>query len=411
MKISRIFQFGVIPFSDASINDGSRLDTILQDLVVDMIISTTIPQTADWMNECIKQVILILETVIMTDKALSAKFKSRGLTLKQILDDMRAGVQKHYHSGEKFGVVVFLSGTNSSYVLKEKFFVFFKDFLNRILRPPPEALEPEKEPEKIVSSQLSTLLTESVAGPVAVDPTLFLFICNNDGSVPTYWKIIELMRGKCPDDCLFKLVFEIDRSKLKSTDLCRCTARTVPKCQPCHYGRSSRTESQIDSLVRDMQQSAQYFFDKRVKNVKTFLSNCNNFPIFLSSSVFLVNLQGSIFGRKPEALSLDFKSILKNYTIKFRRNSLSIMGRTIGLWNCDDMFPYVRMLPSFKGICPDFANNPIRIELLTLSISMKVLFRVASLCHLNNNLDIQTTLMRQIAQYSLSRSFRRQIMQ
>jgi hypothetical protein len=47
---------------------------------------------------------------------------------------------------------------------------------------------------------------------------------------------------------------------------------------------------------------------------------------------------------------------------------------------------------------------------LTLSISMKVLFKFASLTHLYNNPDSQTTLMRKIAEYILCRSFRRQIM-
>jgi hypothetical protein len=151
---------------------------------------------------------------------------------------------------------------------------------------------------------------------------------------------------------------------------------------------------------------------KKLNISKLFFLACKDFKIFLSSSsMVLVKLQGDIFGRKNKALSFDLESNLKNYMIYIthKRNPLSQAGKNVGFELCSDIFPHVRMPTSSGSICPDFANNPIRIELLTLSISMKVLFRFASLCHLNNDYERQGKMIRMIAKYSLCKSFKRQM--
>jgi hypothetical protein len=244
-------------------------------------------------------------------------------------------------------------------------------------------------------------------------PEIIEFRYNTEGSDPKYLEIIKSMRGRCPLDCRFVLVFNIERSKFRWTGRCKCTGRSVPKCRPCQFGTSFRNDAQIDSLVDKIKKDAQKSFDVKIQNINTFFLACKDFAIFLSSSsMVLVKIQGDIFGRKNKALSFDLESNLKNYMIDItnKRNPLSQAGKNVGFELCSDIFPYVRMPTSSGSICPDFANNPIRIELLTLSISIKVLFRFASLTHLNNNHYIQKTLMRQIAKYSLTKSFRRQIM-
>lgn len=243
-------------------------------------------------------------------------------------------------------------------------------------------------------------------------PEIIEFRYNTEGSDPKYLEIIKSMRGRCPFDYRFVLVFNIERSKFRWTGLCKCTGRSVPKCRPCQFGTSFRNDAQIDSLVDKIKKDAQKSFDVKIKNINTFFLECKEFSIFLSSSsMVLVKLQGDIFGRKNKALSFDLESNLKNYMIDIthKRNPLSQAGKNVGFELCSDIFPHVRMPTSSGSICPDFANNPIRIELLTLSISMKVLFRFASLFHLNNDYERQGKMIRMIAKYSLCKSFRRQM--
>jgi len=135
-------------FSDAS-RRTSSLSSILQFLVLCMIVSITHPQTAEWMKDYMDTMILILETILLRDKALRDTFKSRGLTLRKILNDLREGVRKHYHSKKKFGVYFSQSKGkgNMSYRLEPLFFVFFKNLINSVLRNPPP-LPPQKEEKK-----------------------------------------------------------------------------------------------------------------------------------------------------------------------------------------------------------------------------------------------------------------------
>jgi hypothetical protein len=114
-----------------------------------MIVSITHPQTAEWMKDYMDPMILILETILLRDKALRDTFKSRGLTLGKILNDLREGVQKHHESKEKFGVYFSQSKGkgNLSYRLEPLFFVFFKNLIDSVLRNPPP-LPPQKEEKK-----------------------------------------------------------------------------------------------------------------------------------------------------------------------------------------------------------------------------------------------------------------------
>ena len=134
--------------SDASRRTGS-LSSILQFLVLCMIFSITHPQTAEWMKDYMDPMILILETILLRDKALRHKFKSRGLTLRKILNDLREGVQKHHDSKKKFGVYFSQSKGkgNLSYRLEPLFFVFFKDLVDTVLKTPPPPL-PQKDEKK-----------------------------------------------------------------------------------------------------------------------------------------------------------------------------------------------------------------------------------------------------------------------
>jgi hypothetical protein len=105
-----------------------------------MIYSIVHPKTTEWMKVYMDPMILILETILLRDKTLQQTFKSRGLTLKKILNDLREGVQNHHLSKNRFGVVFSLSGGKLCYRLEPHFFVFFKDLVDTVLKNPPPPL-------------------------------------------------------------------------------------------------------------------------------------------------------------------------------------------------------------------------------------------------------------------------------
>jgi hypothetical protein len=221
------------------------------------------------------------------------------------------------------------------------------------------------------------------------------------------------MDGKYPEECVVNLVFTINRSDLKWTGLCKCTGRSMPKCRPCQYGRSYRTESEIDSIIRDVEQRVKNNFQEKLDDIKKFFLACKDFTKFLSSSILLINLQNRYLqGRKKSnTLSFDLESTFEKYMRKYQGNSLSQSGKKCGLG--DDIsviYRHVRMPISSGNIFPDFADISIRDKLLALSMSMKMLFRLAPLHHLHNNDKKQMLLMQKIAQYICRMFFSQQML-
>ena len=236
--------------------------------------------------------------------------------------------------------------------------------------------------------------------------------CNFPGYCPDMSDIINSLIGRNPNDCMFKLVFEFDRERFRWTGLCRCTGRnTRPSCKPCQNGASRRTDVEIKLFVEDIKKNVQRRFDAMLKDVKVFFSTCKDFSIFLSpSSMVLLNLKGEIGPRKTKVLSSDLETNLENFMRKYQGNQLSRAGGKICLGDISQIIQHVRMPTSSGSICPNFADISIRGELLALSMSMKMLCRFASLCHLYDNRDRQMRLIRQIANYICRMYFfRRQI--
>ena len=118
-----------------------KLSDVLQFLVVCMIISAMKPQTAEWIDE-----FMIVPIIILKNSMLQKIFKSRGLTLKGVLKDLREGVRKHKISGKPFGICAFLGGQNPSFTLNDNFFVFFNGLID-------QALENPKQPQEEVENE------------------------------------------------------------------------------------------------------------------------------------------------------------------------------------------------------------------------------------------------------------------
>jgi hypothetical protein len=117
--------------------DFKNLSDILMTLIACMIVLTTMPQTADWMEDYMKLPIMLMETMLLKDVALLNIFKTRRLTVKQLVNDLRKGVKNHHQSGKRFNMRVFLeNGQEPSFTLEEGFFDFFKKLANQVFKSP-----------------------------------------------------------------------------------------------------------------------------------------------------------------------------------------------------------------------------------------------------------------------------------
>ena len=204
-------------FSNASRRTDS-LSSIFQFLVLCMIVSITHPKTAEWMKDYMDPMIIILETILLRDKALRDTFKSRGLTLRKILNDLREGVQKNHDSKEKFGVYFSQSKGkgNLSYRLEPHFFVFFKDLVDTVLKNPPPPL-PKKD-EKKESSAPKPAITERFSYEIkVVMKTLLDEIWNFS---PKEGTILNILSGIL-DQQTFKVLYG------RGYTFCRLCVRTM----------------------------------------------------------------------------------------------------------------------------------------------------------------------------------------
>ena len=241
----------------------------------------------------------------------------------------------------------------------------------------------------------------------------FKCTCTSQNFQISHATILESMRGKYLEECDVNLVFAFNRSDLKWTGLCKCTGRrTIPKCNPCQNGRSYRTESEINSIISDVEQRVQRKFQEKLDDIKKFFLACKDFTKFLSSSILLINLQNRyLLGQtKIHTLSFDIESIFKKYMRMYERNSLSQSGKRCGLRDdLSKIFQHVRMPISSRNIFPDFADISIHGKLLALSMSMKIIYKIFSLCHLPDNSQKRFSLMRQFGQCIFGMFFRQQM--
>jgi hypothetical protein len=224
------------------------------------------------------------------------------------------------------------------------------------------------------------------------------------------------MQGRDPEECEFNVEFAFERLDLAWTGCCRCPPRrTKPPCRACQNGHSYRTEWEIDCVIRETTQRVQRNFANNLDDIKTFCLACKDFTKFFSSSILLIFLQKRYFPgeKKMHTLSFDLESTLKKYMIMYERNSILKFGKRC--WLRDDasesgIYRHVRM-PTFSGniFFPDFPDISIRGELLALSMSLRIIYRFFSLCHLSEQSKKKTYLMRKFEQCIFGMFFRKQM--
>jgi hypothetical protein len=190
--------------------------------------------------------------------------------------------------------------------------------------------------------------------------------------------IISAMDGEPPEKCNFELQFDLNPRDFYSTGRCRCTGRSRPRCKPCQNGHSLRTDREVNVMIRNIQDRSQRRFSLMIGDIRTFFSACKGFT--------------RIFERM----------------IQYEGNSLSQAGKRCGLSE-SGIYQHVKMPTSPGSIFPDLADISIRVKLLALSLSMKMLFRLVSLHHLNKNHRGQMFFMNKIAEFIFRKLIRKQM--
>jgi len=237
------------------------------------------------------------------------------------------------------------------------------------------------------------------------------FQCTKTDYYVSHLDIFASMRGRNPEECDFKIEFVFDRRALAWTGRCRCTGRSLPRCRSCKNGNSYRTEWEIDSLISGVQQRVQRNFEQKLDDIKLA---CKDFTKFVSSSILLIFLQNRylLVRRKINTLSFDLESTLKKYMRKYEGDLILKFEKRCKLR--DDasesgIYQHVRVPTSSGNIFPDFADISIRGKLLALSMSMKIIYRIFSLCHLRDDSKNRIYLMRQFEQCIFGMFFRQQM--
>jgi hypothetical protein len=219
----------------------------------------------------------------------------------------------------------------------------------------------------------------------------------------THTEIIRCMQGDYPENCVFEIVFELDPKHFRSTGLCRCPARrTVPACKQCQFGRSWRSMFEAEDIVRNIKSRANSDLPRMLDDIKRLFRAFGSFANFLSSSFLAIRLQSRCVGgqKKSLALSFDLKSIFRRLVRACEGNSLSEAWVKCDLGSdISDIFKYAKMPISSGSIFTDLANISIRNQLFALSMSMRMVFRMVPLRHLNKNHRNQTLIINCIAKY------------
>jgi hypothetical protein len=233
-------------------------------------------------------------------------------------------------------------------------------------------------------------------------------------SYPSHWDIFASLQGRDPAKCEFKMEFAFDRRDLRWTGRCRCTGRSVPRCRPCKNGHSVRSDWEVDDLIKETTRRVERNLERNLDDIKTFYLACNDFTKFFSSSILLIFLQNTylLVRRKINTLSFDLESTLKKYMRKYEGNLILKFGKRCELRDDGSeygIYQYVRMPTSSGNIFPDFADISIRGELLAFSMSLKIIYRFFSVCHLSEQSKKKTHLMRKFEQCIFGMFFRKQM--
>lgn len=242
---------------------------------------------------------------------------------------------------------------------------------------PPEALEPEK----MMSSPSSKLLND----PVAVAPTLSLFVYDPKNWVPPYEQILRgnLTKANC------KFNIQIFRKDFYLPErYCGVCRNTQPGCKNCQIRRRMQPSyDEITRLVENAKLNANVKIDNMFNSVQDFRDACKIFgkTVFegLSYLHFLRMTQNSALKDHrylplPSFNFSDFDGFFRRTAIFYPVSQhLKDFGMKCKISD-EDLIGFVQFPNSGKRIYPEFENVSTRNELLALSMSMRILSRLVS---------------------------------
>jgi hypothetical protein len=258
---------------------------------------------------------------------------------------------------------------------------------------PPEALEPEKEPEKMMSRTSPKFLNESVAAPVAVAPTRShfvdepkkYFVYDPKNWVPPYEQILRGNLTK--SNCMFNI--KISRQDFYPPKrYCVACRNTQPGCKNCQIRRRMEPSyDEITRLVENAKLNANVKIDNMFNSVKDFRDECKIFSktVFdgLSYLHFVRMVQNSTL-KDHRYLPLPFFNF-SDFDGFFRKTAIfypvSLYMKDFGMKfkiSDEDLILFVQFPNSQERIYPEFENVSTRNELLALSMSMRILYCLVS---------------------------------
>jgi hypothetical protein len=250
---------------------------------------------------------------------------------------------------------------------------------------PPEALEPEKEPEKMISRPSSKFLNESVAASVAVAPTRSYFVYDPKNWVPPYEQILRgnLTKSNCQFD------IQISRQDFYPPKrYCGDCRNTQPGCKNCQIRRRMQPSyNEITRLVENAKLNANVNIDNMFNSVKDFRDACKIFgkTVFegLSYLHFLrMALNSTLKDHRylplPSFNFSDFDGFFRKTAIFYPVSQhLKDTGMQCQISD-EDLIGFVQFPNSRERIYPEFENVSTRNEILALSMSMRILYRLVS---------------------------------
>ena len=202
--------------------------------------------------------------------------------------------------------------------------------------------------------------------------------------VPPYKQIILAD----PELTVFVFKIIIHKHEFYSSMWCSRCRNTQPTCRDCQRKRRNAPSlEEIEILFKNSTQVAKLEIDKMMHNVQNFRDACKMFK----DATLLKNLSYLHFLRMVQSLTLKDNSHSSSFNFSdfdgfFRKcmvfypvlEQLRNTGIKCKIYSDQELMIFVQFPNFWKRIYPKFENVSTRNEILALSMSMKILYRLVS---------------------------------
>jgi len=286
------------------------------------------------------------------------------------------------------------------------------DFLEELLNGSRQVVEKSVDALVFTVNSISNLF---IADPVTVShhphpPSVVTFFYVYRQWDPPYKQIL------CCDPKVTKIEFEIqiDKSDFYQSSRCFRCRNTEPGCNKCQRKRrNAPSGEQLDVMVEKAKQNAKLEIDNMLNNVQNFRDACKMFgkTVFegLSYLHFLRMIQSSTLKDHRYLPLSDFDDFFRKTANSYPvPQQLKNIGMKCNISD-EDLMQFVKFPNSRERNYPEFENVSTRNELLALSMSMRLLYRLVSSNEKTHSHKYQLLWRTHIANRISSRIVRRKL--